>query len=120
VQPADQPHHSAGIYSVLDDKWISEPEHTEPTVDPKDIKSKARSYAGKINLAMRSGDLTQCKATMEDLKRLRRAGLEADGEQSVENLAFKLLRAKGQIDKLRKYITKLESAELSLGEHDEN
>jgi hypothetical protein len=120
VQPAGQVHHSAGIFSVLDNKWINEPEHTEPTVDSKDIKSKARSYSGKINSAIRSGDLQQCKTAMDDLKRLRKAGLEVNGEQSVENLAFKLLRARGSIDKLRKYIHKLESAELSLGEHNEN
>jgi hypothetical protein len=116
VQPADQPHHSSGIYSVLDDKWINEPEHAEPTIDPKDIKSKARNYAAKINLAMRSQNVDKCREAMDELKRLRKAGLESGGEQSVENLAFKLLRARGQIDKLRKYITKLESAELSLGE----
>jgi hypothetical protein len=57
---------------------------------------------------------------MDELRRLRKAGLEAEGENSIENLAFKLLRARGQIDKLRKYITKLESAELSLGEQNEN
>lgn len=116
VQPADQKHHSAGIYSVLDDRWINKPVHEEPTVDPKKIKAKARSYAGKINNAIRSGKLSKCRDTMDDLKRLRKAGLESNGEQSVENLAFKLLRARGQIDKLRKYITKLESAELSLRE----
>jgi hypothetical protein len=120
VQPADQPHHSSGIYSVLDDQWINGPEHVEPTIDPKDIKSKARSYSARINLAMRSQDVGKCREVMDELKRLRKAGLESGGEQSVENLAFKLLRARGQIDKLRKYITKLDSAELSLGEHDEN
>lgn len=114
VQPADQKHHSAGIYSVLDDKWIVEPVHEEPTISPKDIRAKARNYAGKINTAIRSGDIDKCRETMDSLKRLRKAGLESKGEQSVENLAFKLLRARGQIDKLRKYITKLESAELSL------
>ena len=114
VQPADQKHHSAGIYSVLDDKWIVEPVHEEPTISPKDIRAKARNYAGKINTAIRSGDINKCRETMDSLKRLRKAGLESKGEQSVENLAFKLLRARGQIDKLRKYITKLESAELSL------
>jgi hypothetical protein len=116
VQPATQSHHSAGIYSVLDNKWVNEPVHEEPTVDPKDIKSKARSYAGKVNSAIRSQDLKQCKEVLDELKRLRKAGLESGGEQSVENLAFKLLRARGQIDKLRKYIDKLTSAELSLGE----
>jgi len=120
VQPADQPHHSAGIYSVLDDHWINEPVHEEPTIDPKDIKNKARNYSAKINLAMRSQDVSKCREAMDELKRLRKAGLESGGEQSVENLAFKLLRARGQIEKLRKYITKLESAELSLGEHNEN
>ena len=120
VQPADQKHHSAGIYSLLDNKWIVEPVHEEPTVAPKDIKSKARNYASKINSAMKSGNIKQCRQVMDELKRLRKAGLESGGEQSVENLAFKLLRARGQIDKLRKYITKLESAELSLGEQDEN
>ena len=120
VQPADQTHHSAGIYSLLDNKWLVEPVHEEPTVAPKDIKSKARNYASKINSAMKSGEIKQCRQVMDDLKRLRKAGLESNGEQSVENLAFKLLRARGQIDKLRKYITKLESAELSLGEQDEN
>ena len=114
IQPADQKHHSAGIYSVLDDKWLVEPVHEEPTVDPKDIKAKARNYAAKINSAMRSQDVSKCREAMEELKRLRRAGLETGGEQSVENLAFKLLRARGQIGKLSKYITKLESAELSL------
>ena len=120
VQPSDQKHHSAGIYSVLDDKWITEPVHEEPTMDPKDIKSKARNYSAKVNLAMRSGDIKKCRDAMDDLKRLRKAGLESGGEQSVENLAFKLLRARGQIEKLRKYINKLESAELSLGEQNEN
>ena len=114
VQPADQKHHSAGIYSVLDNKWLVEPVHKEPTINPKDIKAKARNYASKINSAMRSGSIDQCRDAMDSLKRLRKAGLESRGEQSVENLAFKLLRARGQIDKLRKYITKLESAELSL------
>jgi hypothetical protein len=117
VQPADQTHHSAGIYSVLDNKWINEPVHEEPTTDAQDIKAKARNYASKINSALRSGDIEQCRGVMDELKRLRKAGLESGGEQSVENLAFKLLRARGQIDKLRKYITKLESAKLSLKEH---
>jgi hypothetical protein len=114
VQPADQKHHSAGIYSVLDNQWLVEPVHEEPTINPKDIKAKARNYAGKINSAIRSNDLAKCRKAMDDLKRLRKAGLESNGEQSVENLAFKLLRARGQIDKLRKYIVKLESDKLSL------
>jgi hypothetical protein len=120
VQDATQQHYSAGIYSVLNNQWLSRPNPTAPTVSVKEVKSKARSYAGQINQALRSEDLTKCKETMAELRRLRQAGLEANGEGSVENLAFKLLRARGQVDKLRKYIDKLTSAALSLGEQHED
>jgi hypothetical protein len=53
---------------------------------------------------------------MAEIRRLRQAGLEIGGEYSVENLAFKLLRARGKLDKFRRHINKLQSASLSLGE----
>jgi len=114
VQDYKQKHHSAGIYSVLNDKWLSEPKPGAPKATAKEVKSKARNYAAKINQALKQDDLEKAKETMGNLRRLRQAGLETGGEHSVENLAFKLLRARGQIDKLRKYIDKLESAKLSI------
>lgn len=114
VQDYKQQHHSAGIYSVLNDKWLSEPKPGAPKATAKEVKSKARNYASKINQALKQDDLEKAKETMGNLRRLRQAGLETGGEHSVENLAFKLLRARGQIDKLRKYIDKLESAKLSI------
>lgn len=120
VQDYKQVHHSAGIYSLLKNKWISEPKPGKPTVSPKEVKNKARNYAGRINQALRSDNLQTAKDTMASIRKLRQAGLEQGGEQSVENLAFKLLRARGKIDKLRKYIDKLESASLSIGEKNEN
>lgn len=116
VQDVQQPHRSAGIYSVLNDKWLSKPKYQPPTIRDQDVKNKARNYSAKINAAMRSNDLNKCKETMSDIRRLRQAGLEEAGEFSVENLAFKLLRSRGKIDKFRKYINKLQSAELSLKE----
>jgi hypothetical protein len=65
---------------------------------------------------MRSNDLNKSKETMAAIRKLRQSGLEHGGEYSVENLAFKLLRARGKIDKFRRHINKLQSAELSLGE----
>ncbi len=120
VQDSKQVHHSAGIYSVLKNKWLSEPKGEAPTTNPAEIKSKARNYAGRINQALRSKDLNTAIETMSNIRRLRKAGLEANGEASVENLAFKLLRARGQIDKLQRHIHKLQSAELSLGEQNED
>ena len=120
VQDVQQPHHSAGIYSILNDKWLSKPKHQPPNIEDREVTSKARNYSAKINQAMRSNDLNTAKETMADIRRLRQAGLEAGGEYSVENLAFKLLRARGKIDKFVKYINKLESAALSLGEKNES
>jgi len=116
AQDSKQVHHSAGIYSVMNDQWISEPKHEIPQVSANEIKSKARNYAGRINQALRGNDLNTARETMDNIRRLRKAGLEQGGEYSVENLAFKLLRARGQIDKLVKHIDKLQSAELSIGE----
>lgn len=120
VQDIKQPHRSAGIYSVLNDRWLSKPKHQPPTIRDADVVKKARNYSSKINQAMRSNDLNTCKETMSDIRRLRQAGLEEAGEFSVENLAFKLLRARGKIDKFRRFINKLQSAELSLGEQHES
>lgn len=116
VQDHRQKHYSAGIYSVLNNQWITEPKQGRPQVGHQEVKSKARNYAGKINQALRSTDLNTAKEAMSNLRRLRQAGLEAGGEYSVENLAFKLLRARGQIDKLVKHINKIEGASLSIGE----
>lgn len=120
VQDSKQLHTSAGIYSVLNDHWLSKPKHSAPRVSEQEVKSKARNYAGHINQALRSKDLHLSKQTMEDIRRLRKAGLESGGEFSVENLAFKLLRSRGQIEKLRRHIDKLQSAELSIGEKHED
>ncbi len=116
VQDSKQTHFSAGIYSILNDQWISEPKQIKSYPSHKEIKGKARNYASRINQALRSNDLNTAKDTMANIRRLRQAGLQSGGESSVENLAFKLLRARGQIDKLRKHINRLQSSALSLGE----
>jgi len=120
VQDYKQKHHSAGVYSVLRNEWLTEPNNETPRATAQEVKSKARNYAGRVNQALRSNNLEQAKETMANIRRLRQAGLEDGGEYSVENLAFKLLRARGQIDKLRKYIDKLEGASLSIGEQNES
>lgn len=116
VQDSKQPHHSAGIYSVIHEKWINEPKHRPPSVSEEEVNSKADTYESQIDQALQSSNLTLATDTLNDIARLRKASLEQGGEFSVENLAFKLLRAHGKIDRLRKHIDKLQSAELSLGE----
>ena len=114
VQDAKQTHHSAGIFSVLNNQWITKPEHKTPEVTDKEVRQKARSYAIMINKALKSNDLNTLEDVAADLKKLRQAGLARGGEFSVENLAFKLLRSRGKIDAIHTKITKLKDSKLSL------
>ena len=114
VQGSEDAHHSAGIYSVLDDTWISEPKQERADINDDDVENKVNSYVYKIRAAIKSDDKSKIIAVKDELAKIRKAGLEQAGEFSVENLTFKVLRAKGLIDELRNKIRELEDQELSL------
>jgi hypothetical protein len=120
VQDQAQPHTSAGVYSVLDDRWLKVPESVEDTVDRTDVKQKYKQYRGKIRSALRSDNVEAVKKTSDDIKRLRQQGLERAGELSTENVVFKILRAKGYLEQLRNHISKLKADQLSLEKRYEN
>jgi hypothetical protein len=114
VQGATDPHHSAGIYSVLDDRWITEPKQERVNINDDDVENKVNNYISKINLALKSNSKRKLIAVKDELAKIRKAGLDQGGEFSVENLTFKVLRARGFIEKLRDKIRELEDTELSL------
>lgn len=114
VQPDTDVHHSAGIYSVLDNKWLSEPTAERVSINDADVEDKVRNYLNKIKLALRSDDIEVANRVKDRINSLRKTGLETAGEFSVENVAFKVLRAKGYIDQLRQHIYNLQDKALSL------
>jgi hypothetical protein len=114
VQPGTDKHHSAGIYSVLDNQWLSTPEAIKVNISDDDVGLKVKNYLNKIKLALRSKDINVANTIKDELNKLRKSGLEREGEFSVENIAFKVLRVKGYIDQLRQHIYDLEDMALSL------
>jgi hypothetical protein len=114
VQGSKDTHHSAGIYSVLDDRWISEPKQERVDINDDDVENKVNNYISKINLALKSNNKKRLVAVKDELAKIRKVGLDQGGEFSVENLTFKVLRAQGYIGKLRDKIRELEDKELSL------
>jgi hypothetical protein len=114
VQPSTDKHHSAGIYSILDNKWLSTPTAVKVNIDDDDVGLKVKNYLNKIKLALRSKDINVANTIKDELNKLRKSGLEREGEFSVENIAFKVLRVKGYIDQLRQHIYDLEDMALSL------
>ena len=107
VQDSDEPHTSTGVYSVQDDRWLKEPTQTEAEIDEDSVSNKANSLIDQIEQALKIMEegspeqaMTRAESLMEKIKKLRRAGLESEGEYSVENLAFKTLRNTGYLTKL--------------------
>ena len=101
VQDANKPHHSQGIYSLKDDDWVRVPSRRQPEIDDISVKSKYEDIGQRIEAAIASGDLAKMDAMATKLRNFRQAGLDAHGEFGPENLAFKILRGNGTLDKLR-------------------
>ena len=114
VQASSDTHHSAGIYSVLDNQWLSTPQAQKVNINDEDVALKVKNYLSKIKFALRVRDLETANKIKDELNKLRKTGLDRGGEFSVENIAFKVLRAKGYIDQLRQHIYDLEDEALSL------
>jgi predicted nucleotidyltransferase len=52
VQDTNEPHISTGIYSVLFDNWISEPEKEEIKIDERTLSDKVNSWTDKIDMLL--------------------------------------------------------------------
>ena len=114
AQDVNQEHHSQGIYSILRSQWIEKPTEQTVDIDADDVKDKYKNYRDRIILVLGDDDLDVVQDMWNDIKRMRRAGLERDGEFSTENLVFKMLRNQGWIEKLSDYINTLQDQELSI------
>lgn len=102
AQDINEPHTSTGVYSIMNDTWIKKPSDEQVTVDDNDINKKADPFAYEIdNLKSSTPDLLpRIKRIKDRLKQMRQTGLQAEGEYSVENLAFKKLRNSGHLERL--------------------
>jgi hypothetical protein len=116
VQAADQPHYSQGIYSVLNNEWIQVPRRAKAEVDDASTRNKFETIGHQIEAAVKSGDRQRLDAMAEKIKRMRQTGLEHHGEFGPENLAFKILRSQGVLQKLHDARAQARSQELSLKE----
>jgi HAMP domain-containing protein len=110
-QNVSEEHHSTGVYSILDEKWIKKP--TVPIsewsrINLADIKKKVKEITRDIdNIEEKEDKLAEIQRLKNKIRRMRQSGLEVAGEYSAENLAFKVLRRMGYLGKLND-IQKLE------------
>lgn len=116
VQDIKDPNASMGIYSLLQNKWIKQPEQVEATIDDASVQQKFKYLAKKILRGIKKRDLDYLNDIASEIKELRKSGLQRAGEFSAENLAFKELRNGGYLEKLSNARQELEDEELSLDE----
>ena len=109
IEDENEEHVSSGLYSVLKDEWISKPSKENFTIDIAAVKRKAENMQERINLiqdAVEEGDYQEAYDMSEKLKKkirdMRSSGLSEGGEYSTKNLAFKVLRREGELDRLSK------------------
>lgn len=114
VQGEDEPHHSTGVYSIAENKWLTEPRKVKPKIDDAAVEAKKLSILHDIETALLSKDLNRLRTVKERITKMRKAGLERAGEWSTENLTFKILRNLGLIDQVADQIRELEDDQLSL------
>ena len=116
VQNANEPHHSQGIYSVLNNDWVSVPRRRKPSVNDISVRSKYQDLGKRIEQAIASGNRAQLDAMGKKVRDLRQSGLDQNGEFGPENLAFKVLRNNGTLEKLRNARYAAKDKELSIDE----
>ena len=104
---------SNGIYSVSQDEWIKEPVIIE---DPTDSAiEKAEQIEEEILDNLEDADsVEELEDIINNLYLLRKDALTAQGESGPGNLAFKSIRNKGILDKVKAIIRNAETKKLSL------
>jgi hypothetical protein len=107
---------SASKYSVLRNEWIKEPKKESPNFNKELIKKKYKEYSKKIDDLMDADSEKPLKDLLEKIYKFRQAGLDKGGELSEENIVFKILRAKGKLDKLKDTIAAIYDDKMSVDE----
>lgn len=116
AQNSKDKHHSLGIYSLVNDDWVSEPKRQQPDIDSEDVKEKYLNYRDQIREILKTDNLGMVNHVWDTIKKIRKASLEKYGEFGTENLVYKMLRSQGWIEKLHQHIVTLKDEELSIEE----
>lgn len=116
VQDTAQPHVSLGDYSVLRDEWNKHPVKRREHLDTAATKLKFEKLAALANRALQSEDIDKVENVISTIKKYRQAGLDKHGEFGPENLAFKVLRTQGVVQKLYDLRNKLHADSFSIAE----
>jgi len=117
VEDVNEPPVAQGMFSLKNNKWLSQPEFEPPQINNGAVYHKVKTLVAEIKRALKTADDPEdIKRLTDKIRKMRRAGLDSGGEFSVENLAFKVLRNLGYIERLQKEYLRQQDHMLSLVE----
>jgi len=98
-------------YSVMRKEWINQPSMEGLEIDYQGVTKKVTekmSEVDELESLYEDGEYKEAyefgTLLRQKIKRFRQAGLDKRGEYSNENLAFKLLRRSGALDRINDYV----------------
>ena len=124
VEDVGESHRSSGVYSILNQEWVAEPNPDEVEIDFVTARKKSDDITTQVGLIQHivdNGKLEAALKTIERLKakirRMRQAGLNSVAKEfSSENIAFKILRRDDTLQKLNDLKYDAYDRLMSLGE----
>lgn len=123
VQDTKEKLSSSAIYSLLNDKWILKPEKTNFKLDKDLIKKKIKKFFNKMGIIEKlykekkyKEVISKIETTKDEIKTMRKSGLESGGEFSIENIIFKILRRTNFMELVNNYKNKAYDELMSLNE----
>jgi predicted nucleotidyltransferase len=114
---------SIGVYSVMDNEWVTQPDKESVDINYERISDKAKQWMKSIDTVVDNTEDEEIetakniiKKFTDKIRKYRESGLQKGGEYSEENLVFKILRRNGYLEKIRGLKDKLVDKRLSLKE----
>lgn len=104
---------SNGIYSVIDDVWIKEPQIIKER-SVKIDKNELQGLVDSVQSVLDDGDSDDIKDCIDMLYLMRKDSIAIDGEYGVGNLLFKEIRNRGLLNALKDKYNEMISDELTL------
>ena len=117
LQPEDQPHHSTGVYSITNNKWVVEPKKVDADIDKETITKKYNTIIKTVNEIKKCDDediVKMLEKLKDKIKAMRQSGLDSGGEFSNENIVFKLLRRNDIMEEIGDMLTDAYDKSVSL------
>lgn len=123
VENVGDKHTAQGIYSIQDNEWIKKPQRDFFEIDEDEVKKKAASIMSQIEYIEEVAADEPAEAeklaerAKEKIRKMRQSGLDSEkGIYSVKNVAFKVLRRNGYLEKLSNVKTQSYDRVMSLAD----